>query len=427
MSAVQQTAPAPAPAGVNAVELSRRRQTLISGWVLLALAAFIAMVFGLDSTGNATFRMTMPGDAFPIGNLVVPAAPYAYIVAAIVAFLGVRLFLRGGVRWAGILLGIGLLLAVTAFLTWATDGKSFSLTGMLQATFVRAVPIALGALAGVLCERVAVVNIAIEGMLLGGAFTGAVVGSLAGGYVGLIAAIGIGGLLGLLLAMLVVTYRVDQIIAGVAINLLVLGLTSYAATQVLTRYREFNNAPIFQSIEIPFLSDLPVIGPILFRHNLFVYGALIIVAVATYYLFHTRMGLRARAVGEHPEAADSLGINVYRLRYINVVVGGMIAGFGGAWFTLGSVGRFDENMTDGRGFIGLAAMIFGRWHPVGALLAALVFGFADSLQQKLAILQTPIPSEFLAMAPYLATIVLVAGLVGRARPPAADGKPFIKE
>jgi simple sugar transport system permease protein len=196
---------------------------------------------------------------------------------------------------------------------------------------------------------------------------------------------------------------------------------------VLTRYREFNNAPIFRAIEIPFLSDLPVVGPILFRHNLFVYGALIIVAVATYYLFRTRMGLRARAVGEHPEAADSLGIDVYRLRYINVAVGGMIAGFGGAWFTLGSVGRFDENMTDGRGFIGLAAMIFGRWHPVGALLAALVFGFADSLQQKLAILQTPIPSEFLAMAPYLATIVLVAGLVGRARPPAADGKPFIKE
>jgi simple sugar transport system permease protein len=151
------------------------------------------------------------------------------------------------------------------------------------------------------------------------------------------------------------------------------------------------------------------------------------ITVATYYLFHTRMGLRARAVGEHPEAADTLGINVYRLRYINVTIGGMVAGFGGAWFTLGSVGRFDDNMTGGRGFIGLAAMIFGRWHPVGALLAALVFGFADSLQQKLAILQVPIPSEFLAMAPYIATIVLVAGIVGRARPPAADGKPYIKD
>ncbi len=227
--------------------------------------------------------------------------------------------------------------------------------------------------------------------------------------------------------MLVVTYRVDQIIAGVAINLLVLGLTSYAASQVLTKYRFLNNAPIFRAIEIPGLSGIPVIGPVLFNQNLFVYGALILIASATYYLFHTRMGLRARAVGEHPEAADTLGINVYRLRYINVTLGGLVAGFGGAWFTLGSVGLFDDNMTGGRGYIGLAAMIFGRWHPVGALMAALVFGFADSLQQKLAILQTPIPSEFLAMAPYIATIVLVAGLIGKARPPAADGKPYIKE
>ncbi|KAB2867262.1 MAG: ABC transporter permease, partial [Bauldia sp.] len=264
-------------------------------------------------------------------------------------------------------------------------------------------------------------------MLLAGAFAGAVAGSLIGGTGGLIVAVGVGGLFGLLLAVLVVTYRVDQIIAGVAINLLVLGLTSYVSGQVLTKYRFLNNAPVFRPVDIPFFSDLPVIGPVLFQQNIFVYGALIMVAVATYYLFHTRSGLRARAVGEHPEAADTLGINVYRLRYINVMLGGMVAGFGGAWFTLGSVGRFDENMTGGRGFIGLAAMIFGRWHPVGALLAALVFGFADSLQQKLAILGTPIPSEFLAMAPYIATIVLVAGLVGRARPPAADGKPYIKD
>lgn len=423
MTAVQESA----PAGGKAIEHSRRRQAQITGWVLVGLAVLVASVFGLDTSGNASFRLTMPGDAFPVGNLVVPAGPYAYIVSAVLAFFAIRVFMRGGAKWMGILLGIGLLLTVTAFLTWAADGKSFSLTGMLQSTLVRAVPIALGALAGVLCERVAVVNIAIEGMLLAGAFTGAVIGSLAGGTIGLVAAILVGGLFGLLLAVLVVTYRVDQIIAGVAINLLVLGLTSYAASQVLTHYRELNNAPIFRAIDIPFLSDFPIIGPILFRQNLFVYGALIIVAVATYYLFHTRMGLRARAVGEHPEAADSLGIDVFKLRYINVIIGGMIAGFGGAWFTLGSVGRFDDNMTDGRGFIGLAAMIFGRWHPVGALLAALVFGFADTIQQKLAILQTPIPSEFLAMAPYLATIVLVAGLVGRARAPAADGKPFIKE
>jgi simple sugar transport system permease protein len=404
-----------------------RRQTLITGWLLIGLAVFVAVVFGMQVEGSATFRLSLPRDAIPVPNLVVPAAPFIYIVAGILAFFGARQFMRGGARWSSLALGLGLFLVVTAFLVWATAGKSFSLTGMLEATLVRAVPIALGGLAGVLCERVGVVNIGIEGMLLAGAFTGAVVGSLVGGIGGLVAAVGVGGLFGLLLAALVVTQRVDQIIAGVAINVFVLGLTSYVSSQVLTELRYLNNAPVFRPIVIPILSDLPVIGPVLFRQNIFVYGALILVAVATYYLFHTRSGLRARAVGEHPEAADTLGLNVYRIRYINVTLGGMVAGFGGAWFTLGSVGRFDEGMTGGRGFIGLAAMIFGRWHPVGALMAALVFGFADSLQQKLAILQTPIPSEFLAMAPYVATIVLVAGLVGRARPPAADGKPYIKD
>ena len=147
----------------------------------------------------------------------------------------------------------------------------------------------------------------------------------------------------------------------------------------------------------------------------------------TFGLFRTRWGLRSRAVGEHPKAADTLGVNVFRLRYLNVILGGMIAGFGGAFFTLGQVGAFNENMTAGKGFIGLAAMIFGRWHPVGALGAALVFGFADSLQIRLSILNTGIPSEFLGTAPYVVTIIVVAGLVGRARPPAADGQPYIKE
>ncbi len=211
------------------------------------------------------------------------------------------------------------------------------------------------------------------------------------------------------------------------INLFVLGVTSYVSSQVFQQYRFLNNAPVFRSFEIPLLADIPVIGPVLFQQNIFVYGAMIMVAVATYYLFYTRSGLRARAVGEHPKAADTLGIDVYRIRYINVTIAGMVAGFGGAFLTLGLVGRFDENMTGGRGFIALAAMIFGRWHPVGALMAALIFGFADSLQQKMALLQTPIPSEFLAMAPYIATIVVVAGLIGKARAPAADGKAYVKE
>ncbi|MBT8476464.1 MAG: ABC transporter permease [Alphaproteobacteria bacterium] len=408
------------------VDLGSQRRTRITGAILLGLALFVVLVFG-DAPGDATFRLSRPRDAWVLPNLVVPAQPFIYIAAALVAFLGARQFLRGGGRWTTLSLGIGLGLFVMAFLVWATADKAFSLTGMLQATMVRAVPIALGGLAATMCERVAVVNIAVEGILLAGAFTGALMGSVIGGWGGLIAAVAVGGLFGFTLAALVVTYRMDQIIAGVVINLFVLGLTSYVSSQVFAEMRHLNNAPVFRSWKIPILGDIPVIGPMLFNQNIFVYGALMMVAISTYYLFHTASGLRARAVGEHPRAADTLGIDVYWTRYVHVTIGGMIAGFGGAWFTLGTVGRFDENMTGGRGFIGLAAMIFGRWHPVGALMAALVFGFTDSLQQKLALLQTPIPSEFLAMAPYIATIIVVAGLIGRARPPAADGKPYVKE
>ncbi|SEQ44382.1 nucleoside ABC transporter membrane protein [Thalassovita taeanensis] len=409
------------------IDTGKQRQARIVGGLLIALAVLVLFVFAPDAPGAATFRLSRPTDPWVVPNLVIPAGPFTYAIAALLAFLGVRQFLRGGVRWTSISLGFGLALLVAAFLVWATTGKAFSLTGMLQATVVRAVPIALGGLAGVLSERVAVVNIAIEGMLLAGAFAGALAGSVLGGVGGLFAAVAIGGLFGFILAALVVTYRMDQIIAGVVINLFVLGLTSYVSSQVFQEYRHLNNAPVFRSIKIPLLGDIPVIGPVFFNQNLFVYGAVIMVLVATYYLFYTRTGLRARAVGEHPKAADTLGINVYRVRYINVTLAGMVAGFGGAWFTLGSVGRFDEGMTGGRGYIGLAAMIFGRWHPVGALMAALVFGFADSLQQKLALLQTPIPSEFLAMAPYIATIIVVAGLIGRARAPAADGEAYVKE
>jgi len=408
------------------VASAKARQARITGGILIGLSLVVLFLLDVAAGEVATFKLSRPRDTWVAPDLVVPGA-FNTIAAALLAFLGVRQFLRGGGRWTSLSLGIGIALVVLAFLVWATAGKSFSLTGMLPATMVRAVPIALGGLAGVLSERVAVVNIAIEGMLLAGAFTGALMGSLLGGWGGLVMAVLVGGMFGMILAALVVTFRMDQIIAGVVINLFVLGLTSYVTSQVFAHNRHLNNAEIFRAWKVPILGDIPVIGPMLFNQNLFVYGALILVAVATYYLFHTKGGLRARAVGEHPRAADTLGVDVYFTRYLHVTMAGMVAGFGGAWFTLGSVGRFDENMTGGRGFIGLAAMIFGRWHPVGALMAALIFGFADSLQQKLALLNTPIPSEFLAMAPYIATIIVVAGLIGKARPPAADGKPYVKE
>jgi general nucleoside transport system permease protein len=308
---------------------------------------------------------------------------------------------------------------------------------LLSSALLRATPIALAGLSGVLCERAAVINIAIEGMLLAGAFSAALFGSLslnvwgwpewASVAFGLAAGILSGALLGLLLAVMAVRFKVDQIIAGTAINILATGITSFLSARILAQFLELNNTAILDSAPIPLLSKIPVIGPVFFEQNLLVYALYALVLVIHVMLLYTRWGLRTRAVGEHPKAADTLGINVFLTRYVNVTLGGMVAGLGGAFLILGSVGRFDELMTAGRGFIGLAAMIFGKWMLFGAWGAALIFGFADSLQTKLAILEVPIPSQFLQMAPYLVTMIVLAGVVGRAEPPAADGQPYEKQ
>ena len=410
----------------NNIEENKTKKSTIVGLCLIALGSLIYIFLGVNIEGYATFRLSRPTDPFALPNLILPAHSFIGISALLIAFFGGRIIIKAPKKFT-LFIALSFFLAIAAFLVWATAGKSFSLTGMLQATVVRAVPIALAAMAGILCERVAVINIGIEGMLLAGAFAGALFGSVFGNFFGLILAVLVGGFFGFILAALVVTFRVDQIIAGVAINIFVLGITSFLTSHLLKSNPELNDAPVFKSINLPVLSDIPVLGPVLFKQNIFVYFSIFIVIISTYYLFKTAYGLRARAVGEHPKAAETLGISVLKTRFHHVIMGGMIAGFGGAWFTLGSVGRFDEGMTGGRGFIGLAAMIFGRWHPVGALFAALIFGFADSLQQKLAILRTPIPSEFLAMAPYLVTIIVVAGIVGNARPPQAIGQAYVKE
>ncbi len=404
------------------------RRSRIIGIVYLLLAAFVLIVFAVGTEGDATFRLATPDDRFQLPDLVLSAAGLSYTVAAFLAFLGGVQLTRGFGKSTNVILGLAMALVAFAFLGWAAAGKSFSLVGMLQLTVVKSVPITFGALSGVMCERVAVINIGIEGMLLSGAFMGALIGSLAGPWMGILAGVLVGGLLAFVLAVLAIRYRVDQIIAGVVINIFALGITSYLTSSILVENSDtLNQVTIFRAWKVPLLGDIPFIGPIFFNHNFFVYAMYVLVGVIAFALFKTRWGLRSRAVGEHPKAADTLGINVFRFRYLNVILGGMIAGFGGAYFTVGSAGAFDENMTSGRGFIGLAAMIFGRWHPVGALGAALVFGFSDSLQAKLGILQTPIPGEFLLMAPYIVTVIVVAGIVGRARPPAADGQPYVKE
>ena len=401
------------------------RSARIRGIIYLILAVLTYALLASGTEGDVVFRL---GEAVGDLDLTISSQGLATFSAVVFGFLGGWELTRGIGRWSNVALAISLGIFAFAFLGYAAAGKSLSLVGMLDGTVKAATPIAFGALSGVMCERVAVINIGIEGMLLTGAFMGAVMGTIIGPVGGLAGATIAGGLMAAGLAVLAIKYRVDQIIAGVVINIFALGLTSFLSAQVLVENSaEYNSPGVLGPIKIPILGDIPVLGRIFFNQNIFIYAMFLIVAAMTYGLFKTRWGLRSRAVGEHPKAADTLGINVFRTRYINVILGGMIAGFGGAYFTLGSVGAFNENMTAGRGFIGLAAMIFGRWHPVGALGAALVFGFADSLQVKLAILDSGIPSEFLLMAPYLVTIIVVAGVVGAARPPAADGQPYIKE
>jgi simple sugar transport system permease protein len=217
-------------------------------------------------------------------------------------------------------------------------------------------------------------------------------------------------------------------VSGVAINIFATGMTSFISSRFLQQNVDsLNNSGTFPILPIPSLVKIPILGPILFENGIIVYLTLILVVVLHIVLFYTPWGLRTRAVGEHPKAADTLGVNVYFMRYVNVILGGMIAGLGGAYFTVGSVGRFDEMMTAGKGFIGLAAMIFGKYNPFGAFASSLIFGFADSLQVKLQILQVPIPSEFLLMAPYIITMIVLAGVVGKVVIPAADGQPYEKQ
>jgi ABC-type uncharacterized transport system permease subunit len=408
---------------------SAERRATIVGVILIVLAVFVFWVFALGSEAGiqSTFKLSLPQARFEDISWSVNSRWLAFIVSGILAFLGGMVLRRSHVKWTNLALAIGLILVAFAFLTWAASGKSFSLVGMLRATVVLSVPVTLGALTGLMCERVGVINIAIEGQLLTAAFVGTIVGSAWGIWAGLVGALLTGALLGAVLAVLAIRFRIDQIIAGVVINIFALGLTSFLARRVLSEATHLNSPGRFSPQKIPFLGDIPVLGPMFFDHNMFIYVTFILVIGLHFGLFYTRWGLRSRSVGEHPEAADTVGINVYRVRYRNVILGGLIAGFGGAFLTLAQVSRFEENMTAGIGFIGLAAMIFGRWMPLGVFGAGLVFGFARALQQKLGILGTPIPSEFLSMIPYIVTIIVVAGVVGRARPPAADGQPYIKD
>lgn len=417
-------APPPQAAPVRGGAPVSAGRAIAFGVIFLVLAAIMIFVFGLGSPSGASSDFVITG----LPDIPVPARATAMLLGVVCAVLGGVQLARGFGRRTYLVLGLVLLFFVVALLAWAAADRSTNISGLLRGATERATPIALGALAGVLCERVGVINIGIEGMLLSGAFTGSIVASAADNlYIGMLAGIPVGLLLGAVLAVLSITFRVDQIIGGTFINIFALGMTSYLAARVLVDYQDLNRPGTFSRVAIPVLSDIPLIGPLLYDNSIYVYLMFVLVAGLAFALFGTRWGLRARAVGEHPKAADTVGINVLGTRWRAVLLGGAVAGLAGTWFSLGSAGSFNENMTAGRGFIALAALIFGRWHPVGALGAALVFGFAEELAGRLALLETSIPSEFLLMLPYVVTIFVVAGLVGRARPPAADGQPYVKQ
>jgi len=408
----------------------RRSRTLGVFFVLVGLAIYALFVRSSAGARVTTFGMN-PGresQALRIPDIVLPVLPSLYTMAALSILLGFFQLARGFRRGEGLVLGLVALFLVLSFLTWAGRDRGLNLVGILETAVQRATPIAFAALSGVLCERSGIVNIAIEGMMLSAACFSALVGSISRSlWVGLIVSVLISGLLGALLAVLSIRFKVNQIISGTAINILSIGATSFISSKFLQEYQYLNNPGKFPNLPLPILSKIPIIGPVFFENNVLVYMLFILLGVIHVMLYYTPWGLRTRAVGEHPRAADTLGVDVFRLRYINVILGGMVAGLGGAFLVLGSVPRFDELMTAGKGFIGLAALIFGKWSPFGAFGASLIFGFTDTFQAKMQILNVPIPSQFLRMAPYLITMIVLAGVVGRAEPPAAEGQPYEKQ
>jgi len=423
---------------MTAVTLDAEPRTVaVVSWKTPVIFTVITVLFALlplfvPRSGDSTFRLTAGGELLALPNVVVPGTATAWVavlVAAVVA--GAAWALAANRRsvplWLTAVFAVALIIG---FLAWAAAGSKGTLPmiGLLSGALALATPLIFGALGGVIGERAGVVNIAIEAQLLAGAFTAAIVGSATGTpWAGLVAAMVAGVLVALILGVFAITYHVDQVIVGVVLNVLVIGVTTFLFRQVLApNQATLNTVTPFPVLPIPLLSEIPILGPILFKQTIVVYLMYAVVFVVWYGMYRTRWGLRMRAVGEHPQAADTVGINVARTRYMNVLIAGAIAGMGGAFYTLVSVPRFNPEMTAGAGFIALAAVIFGKWDPIKATLAALLFGFATNLQGVLSVIGSPVPSQFMLMLPYVVTIFAVAGLVGRSRPPAADGEPYIK-
>jgi ABC-type uncharacterized transport system permease subunit len=427
MSVVTNTSPETATVELEKAVIRNWKPPIALG-VFSIIGLLIFVVFG--TTGTTVFKLSTEQDLIQLPDLIVDVQSACYVIAVLLFVLaGISAFYVSRAKKTPLwLISIFSVFFLAGFLTWAAADATIPVPGLLIGAVGLSTPLIYGALAGVISERVGVVNVAIEGQLLAGAFAAAVVASMTGQPVlGLVAATVAGALVALVLAAFSIKYFVDQVIVGIVLNVLVIGLTNFFYSTLLTDNAELlNTPPRFPRLPIPLLSEIPIIGPVLFRQTVIVYLMYIAVAAVWFLLFKTRWGLRLRSVGEHPQAADTVGINVNRTRFWNVSLAGAIAGLGGSFFTLGSVGAFNKEMTAGAGFIALAAVIFGRWDPIRATLAALLFGFASNLQSVLSVIGSPVPSEFMLMLPYVVTIFAVAGLVGRVRGPAASGKPYIK-
>jgi general nucleoside transport system permease protein len=416
-----------------------RRAARVRGIILAALGLFALQlaISTMEVPAKFSFWLDKQGGAsLPLSTTV----GVLWIVTGLVTGgTGVWQLYRGAsFRWRR-MLAVILPLWVVATLAALLDGKTANLTGVLQGTLALATPITLGAFAGILSERSGLLNIAIEGKFLIGACVASVAASIVrlqlgdapspfmlgvAAFIGVVAAAISGILVALLLAWLGIRWKVDQIIAGVVIGIGALGITNFLFLRVLSKNTELNTPPTVEAVKLPILGDLPVVGPILFNQTPYVYFTFLVMIALTYMLFRTRWGLRLRASGEKPSAAGTVGIDVIKIRYRSMVLAGILAGIAGSALSLASAGSFQMNMSAGRGFIALAAVIFGAWNPVYAFGAALVFGFSDSAQALLSILGVDVPPQLLNSVPYLVTIIVVAGVVGRVRGPAAAGQPY---
>ena len=357
---------------------------------------------------------------------LIPAAVGMIAVAA-----GIWAASRGERRfgWGAVAAGVlGVVLGATATQSSVDNLDTVFVWSALLAAMLRfATPLTFAAIGGLFSERAGVVNIGLEGMMLTGAFFGILAADKAGSWaVGLLAAVAAGGALALVHAYFSIHVRADQIVSGTAVNFLALGITGYLYIDVYGTQGVPSDVSRIPRVSLPGIEDLYFLGPAIGDLNLMVWGSLLLVIVAYVVLFKTAIGLRLRAVGEHPKAADTVGISVYGIRYAAVTLSGMLAALGGAYLSIGFVGSFAENMTKGRGFIALAALIFGNWRPFGAFAAALLFGFSSALAQRLPEYSESGATLFQTL-PYVLTLIAVAGVIGRSIPPLSIGRPYVKQ